>query len=78
MPSQKPGKNNNDLMRYAGLGTQLFVSLALAVFIGFKADKWLHIGIPLFSWLLPLAVICVMIYQLIKDTSKRTPKNDKK
>lgn len=65
-------------MRYAGLGTQLFVSLALAVFVGFKTDKWLHIAIPLFSWILPLVVICVMIYKLIKDTSKRTPKNGEK
>jgi Putative F0F1-ATPase subunit Ca2+/Mg2+ transporter len=65
-------------MRYAGLGMQLFVSLALAVFLGFKGDKWLHTPIPLFSWILPLLVICAMIYKLIKDTTKRTPKNEKK
>ncbi len=62
-------------MRYAGLGAQIFVSLGIAVFAGFKIDKWLKISIPLLVWLLPLLVLCLMIYQLIKETSKR--KQDK-
>lgn len=63
----------NDLMRYAGLGAQLFVSLGIAVFAGYKGDRWLHIRFPLLVWLLPLAVLCVLIYQLVKDTSKQKP-----
>jgi type IV secretory pathway TrbD component len=69
-PSQKPNKSRNDLMRYAGLGGQIFFSLGIAVFIGFKADGWLHTSFPLLVWLLPLAVLCVMIYKLVKETSK--------
>lgn len=71
--NQKPSYTN-DLARYAGLGAQLFVSLGLAVFIGYKADQWLHLPLPLLVWLLPFAVLCVLIYKLVKDTS--TTKKD--
>jgi hypothetical protein len=73
-PSQKQNKSSNDLLRYAGLGGQIFFSLGIAVFIGYKADGWLHTSFPLFVWLLPLLVLCIMIYKLIKETSKK--KND--
>ncbi|HZF65059.1 MAG TPA: AtpZ/AtpI family protein [Chitinophagaceae bacterium] len=63
-------------MRYAGLGMQIFVSLGLAVFIGVKLDKWLKLAIPVFAWVLPLIVLCAMVYKLIKDTSKQKHKNE--
>lgn len=65
----KPSSTNN-VMRYAGLGAQLFVSLGLAVFAGYKIDRWLHLPLPLLVWILPFAVLCVFIYKLIKETSK--------
>lgn len=67
----KQTKGSNDLLRYAGLGGQIFVSLGLAVFAGYKADGWVGSPIPLLVWILPLAVLSMMIYKLIKDTSKR-------
>jgi hypothetical protein len=68
--------NTSELMRYAGLGAQIFVSLGIAVFAGYKADKWLHVPFPLLVWLLPLIVLSMMIYKLVKETSKRKAKND--
>lgn len=65
-------------MRYAGLGAQIFVSLGLAVFAGYKADKWLRMPLPLLVWLLPLVVLCMMIYRLIRETSKRNKGNGNK
>lgn len=62
-------ENNKQLMRYAGLAMQFLVSIALGVFIGMKADKWLNISIPLLVWLLPLLIICAVIFKLIKETS---------
>jgi Na+/glutamate symporter len=78
MSSQQQQKPNNttDIMRYAGLGMQIFVSLGLAVFIGVKLDKWLKLAIPVFAWVLPLIVLCAMVYKLIKDTSKQKHKNE--
>jgi hypothetical protein len=68
-PQQK--QNNSDLMRYAGMGAQIFVSLGIAVFAGYKGDKWLRFSFPFFIWMLPLIVLCVMIYKLIRETSKK-------
>jgi F0F1-type ATP synthase assembly protein I len=62
--------NNKDLLRYAGLGTQLLVSIGIAVFIGLKLDKWLH-TLPLFSCVLPLLVLIGIFYKLFRETRQR-------
>jgi hypothetical protein len=68
---QKPNKSKSDLMRYAGLGMQLFVSLGLAVFVGYRVDRWVGMNFPVLVWALPLVVLFLIIYKLIKETSKR-------
>lgn len=69
MPQQN--KPSNDLLRYAGLGGQILVSLGIAVFVGLKLDQWIGISIPLLVWLLPLLVVSMMIVKLIKETSRK-------
>jgi membrane protein DedA with SNARE-associated domain len=64
-------------MRFAGWGTQLFVMLALGVFGGTRMDKWTDMSFPLFTLLFPFIILMLMIYQLIKDTSKRKSNNEK-
>jgi len=76
MYKQQKQSNNSDLMRYAGMGGQIFVSLGIAVFAGYKVDKWIHVSFPLLVWLLPLVVLCLMMYKLIRETSKRKNSND--
>lgn len=76
MEKQQKSGNNSDLMRYAGLGAQIFVSLGIAVYIGLKLDKWLHLRFPLLVCLLPFIVLVVMIYNLIKQTSKKKKSNE--
>lgn len=69
-----PKQNNSaskDLMRYAGLGGQILIAIGIAVFVGYKADKWLHVSFPLLVWLLPLLVVSAMIYKLVKETSSK-------
>lgn len=55
-------------MRYAGLSAQLLVAIGLAVFIGYKVDHWLNL-FPLFTSALPLLVLGVIFYKLVRDTS---------
>ena len=62
-------------MRYAGLATQMLISLGIAVFIGIKADKWLKLSFPILPWLLPLLVLAAIIYRIIKETG---PSNNDK
>jgi hypothetical protein len=66
---QQKSTPTSDLMRYAGLGSQILVSLGIAVFAGYKIDRWLKIPLPLLVWLLPLVVLIGITYKLIKDTS---------
>ena len=58
-------------MRYAGMGAQFLVSIAVGIFIGLKADKWLNFSFPLLVWLLPLLIIIGLIIKIVKDTSKK-------
>lgn len=64
-------ESNKQLVRYAGLAMQFLISIALGVFIGLKADAWLKISIPLLVWLLPLLIICAIIFKIIKETSAK-------
>jgi hypothetical protein len=66
---QQQKSTSSDLIRYAGLGSQILVSLGIAVFAGYKLDKWLKISLPLLVWLLPLIVLIGMMIKLIKETS---------
>jgi hypothetical protein len=50
---------------------QFLVSIGLCVFIGIKADKWLHISMPLLVWLLPLLVIVGIILKIVRETAKK-------
>jgi hypothetical protein len=76
---QPPNKNNySDLFRYASLGTQIFVALGLAVFIGLKVDRWLKISAPLLVLVLPVIVLVGIIYKIVKETSKQKDGDAKK
>ena len=64
--------NKNALLwKYAGLATQFFIAIGLAVFLGIKIDNWLNLKMPILVWLLPLLVISTIIYKIIKDTAPK-------
>lgn len=56
------------------MGTQMLVSIGLAVFIGLKADKWLKTS-PLLACVLPLLTLVGLFYKIMRDTAK-PPKDD--
>ena len=58
------------MLRYAGLGTQMLVSIGIAVFVGLKADQWLHTS-PLFSCTLPLLVLFGLFYKIMRQTGNK-------
>jgi len=75
---QRSNNNYSDLLRYASMGTQIFVALGLAVFVGLKADKWLKISAPLLVLILPVIVLVGIIYKIVKETSKQKDSDAKK
>ena len=68
-------QNQNSLLGYASVATQLLVAFAFAAFGG----KWLDLKFfsqtPIFIWILPLFVGIGMIVKVIKDTDKKTGTN---
>lgn len=69
-----PGKKDDGkrlLLQYAGLATQLVVSLGVGVFIGHWVDKKIAIAVPVFTWLLPLLILISIFIKVIKDTSRK-------
>lgn len=64
-------QSNRQLMKYAGLTMQFLVSIALGIFLGVKADGWLHISFPLLTWLLPLLIIAGILIKIINETGKK-------
>jgi hypothetical protein len=75
---QRSNNNYSDLLRYASMGTQIFVGLGLAVFVGLKVDKWLKISAPLLVVILPVIVLAGIIYKIVKETSKQKDSDAKK
>jgi hypothetical protein len=88
MPKSQPanpddkGDSTNDGIRrsrsalgYAGLASQMAVSVAISVWLGIKADKWLKLSFPIFSLVVPLLVITGLLVQLVKANSGK--KNEK-
>jgi hypothetical protein len=67
--SNDNSRRRRELMRYAGLSTQVVVSIGVSVFLGMKADKGLKLSFPILSWALPLLVIVVLLVNLIKSGS---------
>ena len=58
-----------ELLRYAGLSSEVVAAVGLSVFLGVKADKWLKVSFPILSWALPLLVIVVLLVNLIRAGS---------
>jgi hypothetical protein len=65
------GRNDRrrELLRYAGLSSEVVASVGVSVFLGMKADKWLKLSFPIVSWALPLLVIVVLLVNLIRQGS---------
>ena len=70
--NSRPSSNNSnrDLMRYAGLATQMLVSLGIGVFLGIQGDKWLHTS-PLLTVTLPLLILSGLFIKIYRETSRK-------
>ena len=61
---QKPIQN---FAKYAGLGMQLFVSMAVAAYIGQKLDAKMDLGNDYITIVLVMLVFVAIMYKVIKE-----------
>jgi len=62
-------------MNYLGLGMQLLVLLALGLWGGMELDKRFNMS-PFLTLTLPLLVLIMTLYRVIRETSKRKNKDE--
>jgi len=68
---KKTSDNKYLLQKYGGLAFQFVGGIAIGIFLGkYLDEKWLH-GRAVFIWTLPLVVIFLLLYVLIKDVLKK-------
>ncbi len=65
----RPSSDNRSPWRYLGLATQIMVYLVLAVWVGYRLDKFLGI-FPVLTALFPLLILVILFYKLIRETRK--------
>lgn len=66
----KEAKNYNSWLKYSSYALQLFLMIGAAVYGGIKLDEKLKCS-PVLTITLPLLVLGVTFYKLIKETTKR-------
>ncbi|MGE7774316.1 AtpZ/AtpI family protein [Chitinophaga sp. NPDC101104] len=67
---KKKQKPSNLLLRYAGLAFQMMATLGVAVWLGYLLDKKVDIGFPLFMIIFSLLALALLLWQIVKDTSR--------
>ncbi len=66
-------------MKYASMGTQMLVIMAVCTFGGYYIDQWFAWKTPVFTLLLSLFGIAAALYLSIKDflqINKKKPSGD--
>lgn len=60
------------MLRYAGLASRYLAILALTLWMGLRADRWLAWRFPIFVWALPIIAVIGLIVKAVFDTSDKS------
>ena len=69
--SPKKKLPDNSYLKYATMGTQMIVIMALGAFGGYALDKWMGLKFPVFTIVLSMLAIAAALYLSIKDFLKK-------
>ena len=64
-------ESNRLLWQYAGLATQLLVTLGASLYLGNWLDNKIGWSGALLVWILPLLALMATLFKLIRDTSNK-------
>jgi F0F1-type ATP synthase assembly protein I len=65
------GQSSTSAMRYLGLASQLFISIGVALWLGWKLDGFFSFQSPWLIWILPLVIVVSSLIKIIIDTNKK-------
>lgn len=63
-------KPYNSLWKYAGLAFQMLAAIGFSLWLGHLLDQWTGMRFPLFMIILSLLALALLLWQIVKDTSK--------
>ena len=63
-------KRSNSFLRYSNFALQLFGGMAVAGWVGYRLDKYLELGFPVFLLSFLLLVFGGMLYQMYQKLNK--------
>ncbi len=69
MPSTDKNNKRNDLLKYMGMATQLFVLLFLLLWLGKRLDAYLGYEKPIFMLLFIIIGLAAYLYKVYKDVT---------
>lgn len=69
MPNQQKDNKRNDLLKYMGMATQLFVLLFVLLWLGKKLDAYLKLEQPVFMLIFILIGLFGFFYKVYRDVS---------
>ncbi|TAN00513.1 MAG: AtpZ/AtpI family protein [Chitinophagaceae bacterium] len=64
-------RRSKDFFQYAGMASEMMAMLGIAVFAGYKLDRWLAWEVPVFLIFFPLVALAVFLWHLIKVTGRK-------
>ncbi|TDG37849.1 AtpZ/AtpI family protein [Pedobacter changchengzhani] len=68
-PNEEPKKINNAI-KYSAMGFQMFATIGLLTFIGYKIDEHRQSKTNIITALFALAGVAIALYQAIKQVTK--------
>lgn len=69
-PSSRKKKPYNLLWRYTGLAFQMLAAIGVSLWLGHLLDDWIGMRFPLFMIIFSLLALALLLWQIVKDTSK--------
>ncbi|SER75776.1 AtpZ/AtpI family protein [Pedobacter rhizosphaerae] len=68
---ENPGKKINNAIKYSAIGFQMFATIALLTFIGYKIDQHRQSKTNLITAMFALAGVGIALYQAIRQVTRK-------
>jgi len=69
MPDSGKGNKRNDLLKYMGMATQMFVLLFVLLWLGKRLDNYLQYEKPVFMLIFIIIGLAAYLYKVYKDVA---------
>lgn len=70
-PLETLKEGSRSYAQYGGMAFEMFATVGLGAFIGWKLDKWLKMKTPIFTILFLICFTGISLYSIIKRLSKK-------